>query len=145
VLAPGGKPLTGLVTDATGGSVAGARVDAAGLGRIARASDAVATTMTGSDGYKLTVAMGQLLVGVSNPDYAPQATAGSRSSSTGRRPRRGRTARFASRQRRQEHPARDDAATDGGPQDHAGGWQDVRRRDHRDPVDIDRIGRRAIA
>jgi uncharacterized GH25 family protein len=74
VLAPGGKPLTGLVTDATGGPVAGARVDAAGLGRIARASDAVATTMTGSDGrYKLTVAMGQLLVGVSNPDYAPQA------------------------------------------------------------------------
>ncbi|HEX2686661.1 MAG TPA: carboxypeptidase-like regulatory domain-containing protein [Kofleriaceae bacterium] len=74
VLAPGGKPLTGLVTDATGGPVAGARVDAAGLGRIARPSDAVATTMTGSDGrYKLTVAMGQLLVGVSNPDYAPQA------------------------------------------------------------------------
>jgi hypothetical protein len=74
VLAPGGKPLTGLVTDATGGPVAGARVDAAGLDRIARASDAVATTMTGSDGsYKLTVAMGQLLVGVSNPDYAPQA------------------------------------------------------------------------
>jgi hypothetical protein len=74
VLPPGGKPLTGLVTDATGGPVAGARVDAAGLDRIARASDAVATTMTGSDGrYKLTVAMGQLLVGVSNPDYAPQA------------------------------------------------------------------------
>jgi Carboxypeptidase regulatory-like domain len=74
VLAPGGKPLTGLVTDVTGGPVAGARVDAAGLGRLARASDAVATTLTGSDGrYQLTVAMGQLLVGVSNPDYAPQA------------------------------------------------------------------------
>lgn len=74
VLASGGKPLTGLVTDATGGPVAGARVDAAALSRIARASDAVATTMTDSDGrYKLTVAMGQLLVGVSHPDYAPQA------------------------------------------------------------------------
>jgi hypothetical protein len=74
VLAPGGKPLTGLVTDATGGPVAGARVDAARLDRIARASDAVATTVTGSDGrYQLTVAIGQLLVGVSNPDYAPQA------------------------------------------------------------------------
>lgn len=74
VLAPGGKPLTGLVTDATGGPVAGARVDAAGLDRTARASDAVATTMTGSDGsYKLTVAMGPLRVGVSHPDYAPQA------------------------------------------------------------------------
>lgn len=74
VLAPGGKPLTGLVTDATGGPIAGARVDAAGLDRIARASDAVATTMTGSDGsYKLSVPLGQLLVAVSNPDYAPQA------------------------------------------------------------------------
>jgi hypothetical protein len=43
------------------------------------------------------------------------------------------------------HPARDDAAADGEPQDHAGGRQDVRRRDPRDPAEVDRIGRRALA
>jgi protocatechuate 3,4-dioxygenase beta subunit len=74
VLAPGGKTLTGLVTDVNGGPVAGARIDAAALGRTAGASGAVATTLTGSDGrYQLSVAMGQLLVGVAHPAYAPQA------------------------------------------------------------------------
>ena len=42
-LAPGGRTLVGLVTDASGGPIAGARIDAAKLGGLARPSDAVAT------------------------------------------------------------------------------------------------------
>lgn len=75
-LEPGGGLLSGTVTDATGGPVAGARVDAAKLdgARIGQPSTAIATTVTGSDGkYQMTVAVGQLLVGVSSPDYAPQS------------------------------------------------------------------------
>lgn len=76
-LIAGGATLSGTVTDATGGPVAGARVDAARINsgpRIGQPSDAVATTMTGSDGkYQMTVATGQLVVGVSSPDYAPQS------------------------------------------------------------------------
>jgi protocatechuate 3,4-dioxygenase beta subunit len=73
-LAPGGRTLTGIVTDATGGPISGARIDAAKLGAIARPSDAVASTLTGSDGrYKLAVAEGQLLVAASEPSYAPQS------------------------------------------------------------------------
>ena len=75
-LVAGGAKLTGTVTDATGGPVAGARVDAAKMSgpRIGRPSEAVATTTTGSDGkYQMTVAVGQLVVGVSSPDYAPQS------------------------------------------------------------------------
>lgn len=52
-LIAGGATLSGTVTDATGGPVAGARVDAARINsgpRIGQPSDAVATTMTGSDG-----------------------------------------------------------------------------------------------
>jgi hypothetical protein len=60
VLVAGGRPLTGLVTDTSGGPIAGARVDAAALGRNARASDAVASTQTGGDGrYTLAVAQGE--------------------------------------------------------------------------------------
>lgn len=74
VLAPGGAPLTGVVSDASGGPIAGARVDAAGLDRRARAGDAVATTLTASDGsYRLDVPTGQVLVAASSPDYAPQS------------------------------------------------------------------------
>lgn len=76
-LVPGGATLTGTITDATGGPVAGARVDAAKINsgpRLGQPSDAVATTMTGSDGkYSMTVAVGQLVVGVSSPDYSPQS------------------------------------------------------------------------
>src|SRR5262249_16276257 len=51
----GGRSLTGIVKDATGGPIAGARVDAAKLGSLARPADAIATTLTGADGrYKLT-------------------------------------------------------------------------------------------
>ena len=70
----GGRVLSGLVTDASSGPVVGARIDAAKVGTLARPSDAVATTTTGTDGrYKLTVAAGQLLVAASHADYAPQS------------------------------------------------------------------------
>lgn len=73
-LAAGGRVLTGVVTDATGGPIGGARIDAAKLDRSVRASNAVASTLTGADGkYKLTVAEGQLLVAASEPSYSPQS------------------------------------------------------------------------
>jgi hypothetical protein len=72
-LPAGGRTLTGTVTDATGGSINGARIDAAKLG-VGRRGDAVASTLTGTDGkYKLTVAEGQLLVAASEASYAPQS------------------------------------------------------------------------
>ncbi len=72
-LALGGRTLTGTVTDATGGPIAGARIDAAKLG-LGRRGDAVATTLTGTDGtYKLTVNEGQLLGAASEPSYSPQS------------------------------------------------------------------------
>src|SRR3954469_13188006 len=62
-LALGGRTLRGTVTDATGGPVAGARIDAARLTALAEAGDAVSTTVTGGDGrYWLTVAEGALRV-----------------------------------------------------------------------------------
>jgi protocatechuate 3,4-dioxygenase beta subunit len=74
VLAKGGRTLAGTVTDASGGPIAGARIDAGKLGSLARPGDAVATTVTGADGrYKLTVAEGTLLVAASDPDYAPRS------------------------------------------------------------------------
>jgi len=73
VLTAGGRPLTGLVTDTSGGPIAGARVDAAVLGRDARAAAAVASTLTGPDGkYALAVGEGEVLVAVNHPDYSPQ-------------------------------------------------------------------------
>src|SRR5215468_4009656 len=73
-LAPGGRTLTGTVSDATGGPIAGARIDAARLSSFAEAGDAVATATTGADGkYRMTVAEGALQVAASSPDYAPQA------------------------------------------------------------------------
>lgn len=73
-LATGGRTLTGTVTDASGGPIGGARIDAAKLDRSVRASNAVATTITGPDGkYKLTVAEGQLLVAASEPSYSAQS------------------------------------------------------------------------
>jgi protocatechuate 3,4-dioxygenase beta subunit len=73
VLVAGGRPLTGLVTDTSGGPIAGARVDAAVLARNAHADAAVASTVTGPDGkYALAVGEGEVLVAVNHPDYAPQ-------------------------------------------------------------------------
>ncbi len=73
-LVAGGRALTGTVTDATGGPIAGARIDAAKLGGMAKPGSEVASTQTGSDGtYAVTVAEGQLLVAVSNADYAAQS------------------------------------------------------------------------
>ncbi|HEY6038095.1 MAG TPA: carboxypeptidase-like regulatory domain-containing protein, partial [Kofleriaceae bacterium] len=73
VLVAGGRPLTGLVTDTSGGPIAGVRVDAAVLGRDARAAAVVASTLTGPDGkYALAIGEGEVLVAVNHPDYAPQ-------------------------------------------------------------------------
>jgi protocatechuate 3,4-dioxygenase beta subunit len=73
-LRAGGRALSGTVSDATGGPVAGARIDAARINSMADPGDAVATTVTGADGkYRLTVAEGQLLVAASSADYAPQS------------------------------------------------------------------------
>jgi protocatechuate 3,4-dioxygenase beta subunit len=70
----GGRALTGTVTDASGGPISGARIDAAKLGSMVRPADAIASTVTGADGtYKLTVAEGQLLVAASEPSYSPQS------------------------------------------------------------------------
>ncbi len=58
-----GRPLSGTVTDATGGAVAGAHIEAG-----------EARAMTGADGkYTMLVKEGTLLVAASSPDYAPQA------------------------------------------------------------------------
>ncbi len=73
-LVAGGRLLTGQVTDASGGPIAGARIDAAKLGAMVRPSAAVASTQTGADGkYSLSVSEGQLLVAASEPSYAPQS------------------------------------------------------------------------
>jgi Carboxypeptidase regulatory-like domain len=73
VLAIGGRPLTGQITDASGGPVAGARVDAVVLGAHAHAGSAVAAAFSAADGsYKLTVGDGEATVSVIHPDYAPQ-------------------------------------------------------------------------
>jgi len=69
----GGRALTGTVTDASGGPVSGARVDAARLDGLAKPADAVASTTTGTDGrYRLTIGDGHATVAVNHPDYAPQ-------------------------------------------------------------------------
>jgi len=73
-LSAGGRALTGTVVDASGGPIAGARIDAARLTKGVRPGTTVSTTVTGTDGkYRLTVAEGALLVAVASPDYAPQS------------------------------------------------------------------------
>ncbi|HEY4242579.1 MAG TPA: sigma-70 family RNA polymerase sigma factor [Kofleriaceae bacterium] len=73
VLASGGELLTGIVTDVTGGVVAGARVDAARLDRDAKTGRAVAVAFTDRAGrYSLVVGAGEVLVAASHPEYAPQ-------------------------------------------------------------------------
>jgi hypothetical protein len=75
-LEPGGRPLTGTVSDASGGPVAAARVGAVRIGVDGRARGAIATTLTASDGtYRLTVGEGHTIVSVASADYAPQARA----------------------------------------------------------------------
>jgi Carboxypeptidase regulatory-like domain len=73
-LVVGGRVLSGVVTDVSGGPIAGARVDAAKLGAMARPERAIASTLSGPDGkYQLAVAEGQLLVAARSPDYAAQS------------------------------------------------------------------------
>ena len=73
-LETGGVSLSGVVTDVSGGPIAGTRIDAAKLGGMARPDAAIATSVTGSDGrYRMTVSEGQLLVAARSPDYSPQA------------------------------------------------------------------------
>jgi RNA polymerase sigma-70 factor (ECF subfamily) len=73
VLAPGGRALTGVVTDMTGGVVAGARIDAVRLDAHAKAGDAIAVAFSDHDGrYKLAVKGGAIIVAASHPEYAAQ-------------------------------------------------------------------------
>ena len=73
-LVTGGRILRGTVFDATGGHIAGARIDAAQLTTAIAPRDDVSTTFTDSDGsYRLTVAEGAVMVAAASPDYAPQA------------------------------------------------------------------------
>jgi len=73
-LVSGGRTLRGTVSDATGGPITGARIDAARLTTAARPGDAVATTFTAVDGtYHLSVAPGLVMVAAASADYAPQA------------------------------------------------------------------------
>jgi len=73
VLASGGRTVTGTVTDATGGVIAGARIDAAKLDLRAKAGRAVAVAFTDAAGhYTLAVAGGAVLVAASHPEYAAQ-------------------------------------------------------------------------
>lgn len=73
VLAIGGQTLTGTVTDASGGAIAGARIDAAQLDFNATARRAVAAAFSNADGkYKLAIGSGQIVVAASHPEYTPQ-------------------------------------------------------------------------
>jgi RNA polymerase sigma-70 factor (ECF subfamily) len=73
VLTSGGRTVTGIVTDATGGPIAGARIDAARLQHDTKVGRAVAVAFTDPTGrYKLAVGGGAILVAASHPEYAPQ-------------------------------------------------------------------------
>ena len=73
VLAQGGQALTGVVTDMTGGVIAGARIDAARLDGHAKAGGAIAVAFSDHDGrYKLAVKGGAVVVAASHPEYAAQ-------------------------------------------------------------------------
>lgn len=74
VLASGGQTLTGIVTDMTGGVIAGARVDATRLRLNAEPGSAIAVAFSDHDGrYKLAVGAGAILVAASHPEYASQS------------------------------------------------------------------------
>lgn len=73
VLAAGGRTLSGLVKDVSGGTITGARIEAAKV-TAGKPGRAIATAITGADGrYRMTVAEGQLLVAARSADYAAQA------------------------------------------------------------------------
>ncbi len=73
VLAPGGETLTGIVTDLTGGVIAGARIDAARLDLKMKVGRPVAVAFSDGTGrYTLAVGSGEVLVAASHPEYAPQ-------------------------------------------------------------------------
>jgi RNA polymerase sigma factor (sigma-70 family) len=73
VLVKGGRSLTGIVTDVTGGAIAGARIDAARLDLDTKVGGAVAVGFSDRTGhYKLAVGGGEILVAASHPDYASQ-------------------------------------------------------------------------
>ncbi len=76
VLVAGGVRLSGTITDATGGVVAGARIDAARQLAVfgAQPDAAVASTLSTPDGrYELTVPQGLVVVVASSADYAAQS------------------------------------------------------------------------
>ncbi len=73
VLASGGQTLTGMVTDVTGGVIAGARIDAARLDLNAQAGGAIGVAFSdGAGRYKLAVGAGAIVVAASHPEYATQ-------------------------------------------------------------------------
>lgn len=74
VLEPGGHPLRGTVSDATGGTVEGALVRLVPLAGIAalRRLDGFATLSTEDGGYAIHVAPGRYRVEVSHADYATE-------------------------------------------------------------------------
>lgn len=73
VLTLGGQTLTGMVTDITGGVIAGARIDGAPLDLNLKAGSAIAVAFSDSEGrYKLTIGVGQTVVAASHPAYASQ-------------------------------------------------------------------------
>lgn len=73
VLALGGQTLTGTITDASGGAIGGARIDAAQIDFNAKARRAVAAAFSDAAGkYKLAVGAGQVVVAASHPEYTPQ-------------------------------------------------------------------------
>lgn len=73
VLATGGRTLTGIVTDATGGPIAGARIDAARLRLHTQPERAVAVAFSDPAGrYQLTLGGGAIFVAASHREYAAQ-------------------------------------------------------------------------
>jgi protocatechuate 3,4-dioxygenase beta subunit len=74
VLAPGGQPVTGTITDATGGPIVGARIDAARLAGGTTPGRAVAIAFSDAAGhYKLSIGAGQVLIAAGHAEYAPQS------------------------------------------------------------------------
>lgn len=73
-LTPGGQPLRGTISDATGGALEGALVRVTPLSGIAalRRLDGFAGLSTDEGTYSIHVAPGRYRVDVSHPDYAPE-------------------------------------------------------------------------
>lgn len=73
-LTPGGQPLRGTISDATGGALEGALVRVTPLSGIAalRRLDGFASLSSDDGAYAIHVAPGRYRVDVSHPDYAPE-------------------------------------------------------------------------